>query len=87
MAAIMLSHAMDRRAAAQPCNPVIDGTYCAEQMSRPRTSSMPPRPTMSPIEEIGGAVSVGQDNPATFGAVSFRYGSACMGLMRRGNCN
>jgi len=48
---------------------------------------MPPRPTMSPIEEIGGAVSVGQDNPATFGAVSFRYGSACMGLMRRGNCN
>ena len=76
---------------AQPCNPVIDGTYCASQPSR--TGAGPSRTTLrgdslTPIKGLGGDLTGPRDaDPATLGAITFRSdGAACIGLLRRGNC-
>jgi hypothetical protein len=70
---------------AQPCNPVIDGTYCATQMPR-GTAPVPARPTMSAVGEMTQSISPNADTPGTFGAISFRGGSTCIGLLTRGAC-
>jgi hypothetical protein len=73
-------------AAAQPCNPVIDGTYCAEQPPRQRVYGSS-RPPMRPIENIGSAISMGSDTPGTLGGIMYRGdGTNCIGLLRRGTC-
>lgn len=89
MSASMLSTA----STAQPCNPMIDGTYCAEvpirradnsQRSTGRFNSLPP---MHGVGSIGGS-QFGADPPATFGAAVFRAGGErCIGLLRRSSCN
>jgi hypothetical protein len=88
-AALIMAMSYTSTVAQQPCNPVIDGTYCATQM--PRTSApTQSRVQMQPIQEIGSAMSIssiGQDTPGTFGGISFRGGSTCIGLLRRGACN
>lgn len=71
---------------AQPCNPAIDGTYCAEQMGkRPSGTVM----TSKPNQSLGGDFFsiVRENDPATFGAITFSGGSRCIGLLRRSNCN
>jgi hypothetical protein len=74
-------------ARAQPCNPVIDGTYCATQPN-PRldwgTSSGGYFP---PIQGIASDIGPSTDQPATLGAITFRGGRTCIGLFRRGVCN
>jgi hypothetical protein len=78
---------------AQPCNPAIDGTYCASlPTSRPgntlsgRTSTLESGYAPS-IQSLGGGLSPAFDQPATFGAISFRNdGTRCTGLVRRGSC-
>lgn len=73
-------------AAQQPCNPVIDGTYCAEQMPRKPIPSKPSI-SMSPIHDLGSSISQNPSSPGTLGGISFRGGSTCIGLLRRGACN
>ena len=69
---------------AQTCNPAIDGTYCAEQMGR-RSGATTPRPNPSLDRE---AFSIVRDNdPATFGAITFGGGTRCIGILRRSSCN
>lgn len=69
---------------AQTCNPAIDGTYCAEQMGR-RPDGTAPRSNPSLGRE---AFSIVRDNdPATFGAITFGGGSGCIGILRRSSCN
>ena len=70
--------------AQQPCNPVIDGTYCATNMTR-RVDTSPTR--LDPLRNLGEDILMGQDQPATIGGITFRgSGTRCMGLLRRGNC-
>jgi hypothetical protein len=74
--------------AQQPCNPVIDGTYCAENMSRQRVPP-PNRPNLSSgsVHSIGTDLAVGYDNPGSFGTITFRgSGEACVGLLFRSSC-
>jgi len=74
-------------AVAQPCNPVIDGTYCASQPIRPKSTSRPTSIGMQPVQSIASDLSIGSDQPATFGAITFQGGgSRCIGLLRRGSC-
>ncbi len=74
----------------QPCNPVVDGTYCAEQMpqggSRGAPSSSKDR--IQPIYGLGSEMnSPGYGPPATLGAITFGgKGANCIGLMRRSSC-
>ena len=71
---------------AQTCNPAIDGTYCAEQMSKKPGGAMT---TSKPNPSLGGDFFsiVRENDPATFGAITFSGGSRCIGLLRRSNCN
>lgn len=75
-------------AVAQTCNPAIDGTYCAEQMPRaPRPAAVPGSRTMTGVRP-GETFSISNnDNPGTFGAITFNSdASRCIGLLRRSNC-
>jgi hypothetical protein len=74
-------------AMAQPCNPVLDGTYCAEEARRSSNIS-PRRATFGTIRNIGDDFPMAPDEPGTLGAITFRgNGTKCIGLMRRGACN
>jgi hypothetical protein len=73
--------------AAEPCNPVIDGTYCATQGGRAGRGSSS-SVNMGSIQSLSGDLSLGQDSPATFAGISFNSGSTtCIGLFRRASCN
>jgi hypothetical protein len=72
--------------AQQPCNPVIDGTYCATQMPRLPAPSTPSRIQLRPIEDIGSSIATSSNSPATLGGISFGRGTDCIGLLRRGAC-
>jgi len=83
---VILLLVLDASGFAEPCNPVIDGTYCATNMgSRPDNSTSGQR--FAPIRNIGGDISTGSDQPATLGAITFSGSTRCIGLLRRGNCN
>ena len=71
---------------AQTCNPAIDGTYCAEQMGKRQNGAVT---TSSSNPSLGReAFSIVRDNdPATFGAITFGGGSGCIGILRRSSCN
>jgi hypothetical protein len=73
-------------AMAQNCNPVIDGTHCATQMPRGSAASRPGA-AMNPIRDLGSSISGTPTSPATLGGISFRGGTTCIGLLRRGSCN
>src|SRR4051812_39355548 len=82
--------AVSPAAAQQPCNPVIDGTYCAENMSRVRVDDRNRVNDLSSsaVRGLGTDLAVGYDNnPATFGTITFRgTGDRCVGLLFRSSC-
>ena len=66
----------------QPCNPLIDGTYCASQGGPINPPPMPRIQSLSSDLGIGGG-----DPPATLGAITFNgSGATCIGLFRRLSC-
>jgi hypothetical protein len=72
---------------AEPCNPLIDGTYCATNMG-PRTSTTRSPTRFTPIDPIGDDFLTGGDQPGTLGGFTFRgNGTKCIGLLRRGSCS
>jgi len=73
---------------AQPCNPAIDGTYCASQPKSRLDNSLAANSRSNP--SIGGVFfsSVRGNDPATLGAITFQSnGTRCVGLLRRSSCN
>jgi hypothetical protein len=74
-------------ALAQPCNPVIDGTYCATQPNPKLNWSTSSGGYFPPIQGIANDVAPYFEQPATLGAITFRGGQTCIGLFRRGACN
>jgi hypothetical protein len=86
MVALIIVAILRADGSAQPCNPAIDGTYCAEQMSKRPAGT--PAPSGSNPSLGGDFFSIVRENdPATFGAITFSGGSRCIGLLRRSNCN
>jgi hypothetical protein len=86
LAALAIVTILPREVIAQTCNPAIDGTYCAEQMSkRPGGATA----TSKQNPNLGGDFFsiVRENDPATFGAITFSGGSRCIGILRRSNCN
>lgn len=83
--ATVLAGALGAPAIAQPCNPVIDGTYCAEESNR-RSSSARSDGTFGTMQGIARGMTPWQDQPGTLGAITFRGGETCIGLFRRGEC-
>jgi hypothetical protein len=74
-------------AVAQTCNPVIDGTYCEDNIVRAAQPKAPGVRAM-PGAPFGNAFSITtQDHPATLGAITFNSdGQRCVGLVRRFSC-
>ena len=73
---------------AEPCNPIVDGTYCATQMPKKVTSS-PASSRMRPVEDMSRLVpsnSVGGNQPGTLVGISFQGNGRCFGLLRRSAC-
>jgi hypothetical protein len=75
-------------AMAQPCNPAVDGTYCAENGVRrgPGSSSGPA--SRQSLDFDWAFKSSSGETTGTLGAITFGSdGSRCVGLIRRVNCN
>jgi len=70
--------------AQRPCNPAIDGTYCATAGIRNPVSTDTPTRRDTGFGGISGAGFYEQ--PATLGAVTFGSSGRCIGLVRRVNC-
>jgi hypothetical protein len=85
--AIVLVLVLGAPVMAQTCNPAIDGTYCATQPIRKPSVSTVPNSKFMPIQSLARDISPGQDQPGTFGAITFRGSERCIGLLRRGACN
>jgi hypothetical protein len=75
-------------AADEPCNPIIDGTYCATNMPRKR-GSMASSGGMKPLEDLSRmapSTSVG-GTPGTLFGIGVQGHRTCFGLLRRSNCD
>jgi len=87
---MIAAFALGSSATAQPCNPVIDGTYCAENMPKGSSKARAKQrtsPQIQPVQPIRDPSSTSYDTPATWGGISFsNTGERCVGLMRRGRC-
>jgi hypothetical protein len=85
--AVVLTGALGVPAPAEPCNPVIDGTYCATQTIRRENAPTSSGVRLSPIQGIARDIGPATDPTATLGAITFRGTESCIGLFRRGICN
>jgi len=86
---MVLSLTTGVHAVAQPCNPVIDGTYCATQMPK-QDIQRPADVGKSQLQSLGGDLLVGSfpgDQPGMLGGISLQGNSRCIGFLRRTNCN
>jgi hypothetical protein len=84
--ASVLSGVVGASALAEPCNPVIDGTYCATQTIR-RDNAPSSGVRLSPIQGIARDIGPSTDPTGTLGAITFRGTETCIGLFRRGACS
>lgn len=87
--AIVFTIIVGATANAQPCNPVIDGTYCGSQTYYGTNEAMGSNATIS-SKGLGASISSSEpyDDPGTFGAITFSSdGTRCIGLLFRSKCN
>ena len=89
LATAMLAASLSGGAAAdEPCNPIIDGTYCATNMPKNRgyvrsSSGMTPLEDYSrlvPSAAVGGT-------PGTLIGIGTQGNRTCFGLLRRSACD
>src|SRR3954452_16424264 len=74
--------------AGEPCNPIIDGTYCATQMPKNRGSSGASG-GMKPLDDYSRLVpsaAVG-GTPWTLIGIGVQGNRSCFGLLRRAACD
>jgi hypothetical protein len=75
-------------AAEEPCNPIIDGTYCATNMPKNRgyarsssgMRSLEDYSRLVPSAAVGGT-------PGTLIGIGTQGGRTCFGLLRRSTCD
>ena len=79
--------AIELATAAEPCNPAIDGTYCATQMPARRYNETLKSVTITPSPSLGSDLSYSNDQPVTFGAIVIGSGRRCGALFLRERCN
>ena len=75
--------------ADEPCNPIIDGTYCATQMPKVRSGSTSSN-SLRPIEDrstLMPSSGISGNPPATLFGLSFQGSESCVGILRRSACN
>ena len=88
LAFIMLAGSLTATAAEEPCNPIIDGTYCATNMPKNR-GYVRPSGGMTPLEDYSRLVpsaAVG-GTPGTLIGIGTQGKRTCFGLLRRSACD
>lgn len=72
----------------EPCNPILDGTYCATQMPKKRVDSSTGN-RLQPLSDMSRTIpsSSVSGPPATLFGLSFQGSSSCVGLFRRSACD
>jgi hypothetical protein len=89
LATAMLAGSLTAAAAAdEPCNPIIDGTYCATNMPKNRGEVRSTR-SMTPLEDYSRLVpsaAVG-GTPGTLIGIGTQGSRTCFGLLRRSACD
>jgi hypothetical protein len=69
-----------------PCDPLIDGTYCASAAGNPVNATQSAAGIAS-MQSLSSDLAIGGNPPATLGAINFSGdGSTCIGLFRRMSC-
>lgn len=87
VAIIMLAGSLTAAAAAEePCNPIIDGTYCATNMPRNR-GHVRPSGGMTPLEDYSRLVPSVGSTPGTLIGIGTQGNRTCFGLLRRSACD
>lgn len=90
LATIMLAGFSGAAAAAdEPCNPIIDGTYCATNMPKKSGYVRSSGSSMTGLEDYSRLVpsaAVG-GSPGTLIGIGTRGDRTCFGLMRRSACD
>jgi hypothetical protein len=73
----------------EPCNPILEGTYCATQMPKKRDTSSGTGQRLQPLSDMSRMVpsSSVSGPPATLFGLSFQGSSSCVGLFRRSTCD
>jgi hypothetical protein len=88
-ATVMLAASLLAPAAAEePCNPIIDGTYCATNMPKNR-GYVRSSGGMTPLEDYSRLVpsaAVG-GTPGTLIGIGTQGNRTCFGLLRRSTCD
>lgn len=74
--------------AEEPCNPIIDGTYCATNMPKHRAPVDSAR-GMTPLGDYTRLVpsAVAGGTPGTLFGISVQGDRTCFGLLRRSTCH
>ena len=72
----------------EPCNPIIDGTYCATNMPKKR-AYVAPRQGMTALDDYNSMVPNGSVGgpPGTLVGINIRGNQTCFGLLRRSVCD
>jgi hypothetical protein len=86
--AMLTEWSVGRALGEEPCNPIVDGTYCATQMPKNRGYSGS-SDRLKPIDNMAGVLpsaSVG-GSPGTLIGISVQGDRSCFGLLRRSVCN
>jgi hypothetical protein len=89
LATVLLAGSLAGAAAAdEPCNPIIDGTYCATNMPKNRGDVRSTR-GMTPLEDYSRLVpsSAVGGTPGTLIGIGTRGTRTCFGLLRRSTCD
>jgi hypothetical protein len=75
-------------AADEPCNPIVDGTYCATNMPKNRSQvrSSSGMKAMDDQSRLLPSGSVGS-SPGTLMGFSSQGSRSCFGLLRRSSCD
>jgi hypothetical protein len=88
LAISMLACAMFCPAAAradEPCNPIVDGTYCATQMPKSR-GYVGSSSGLKPLDDYSRLVPSASGPPGTLMGFSVQSNQTCFGLLRRSTC-
>jgi hypothetical protein len=88
-AAVLLVLPAAAAGAEEPCNPIIDGTYCATNMPKKSGYVRSSGSSMSGLEDYSRLVpsaAVG-GTPGTLIGIGTRGERTCFGLMRRSACD
>ena len=73
--------------AQEPCNPILHGTYCAQDKRPIPTGDWDNKRSFEPMRGPGSDMFPQQVPTGTLGGITFNKSSNCIALLRRSACS